>query len=274
MSNRSICIIHGGKIMGKKRVALVLSGGAALGCAHIGVIKVLQEHNIPIDIVVGTSMGGVVGAGYAVGLTYEEMAELATNFRTFNFLDLNFDISGMFSGKGVMKTLNKFLPDGNIEDLPIKFACVASDLIGEQPVVFDKGPIRDAVRATISIPGVFSPIYENNRILVDGGILNNMPEDVAVQMGADIIISCDVLNKFKISQKPKTPVDAIMYSMILSAKELQKFKSTHADLTITPNMMGITPFSFTADKSELAIKRGERAAKNCLDEIKKLVGLK
>ena len=266
--------MHGGnKMIGKKKVALVLSGGAALGCAHIGVIKVLQEYNIPIDIVVGTSMGGVVGAGYAVGLTHEEMADLATNFRTFNFLDLNFDISGMFSGKGVMKTINKFLPEGNIEDLPIKFACVASDLVSEKPVVLDKGPIRDAVRATISIPGVFTPTYDDNKILVDGGILNNMPEDVAVKMGADIIISCDVLDKFKVTQKPKTPVDSIMYSMILSAKEMQKFKSTYANLTIKPNMTGITPFSFTADKSALAIKRGERATRACIEEIKQLVGM-
>lgn len=255
----------------RKKVALVLGGGGALGCAHIGLIKVLERHNVPIDIVVGTSMGSVVGAGFALGLTFEEMTDLAKKFKTYNFLDMNFDISGLFSGKGVMKAINNFLPDINIEELPKQFACVATDLVSEKAVVLKSGNLRDAVRSSLSIPGVFTPLVKEDMILVDGGVLNNLPEDVAVSMGADIIISCDVLEKFKVIRKPKNMIETIMYSMTLSAKEVQKLKSTHADVVIRPNMAGINPFSFNTEKVELAIKRGERAGIAKIDDILRLI---
>ena len=158
-----------------KKVALVLSGGGALGCAHIGVIKVFEKYGIPIDIIVGTSMGGLVGASYSVGLTTKEMTDFACKFRTIDFLDVNFDASGLFSGKGVMRVINRFLPDVTIESLSKNFACVASDLYSEKELVFKTGSIRDAVRATISIPGMFVPFKYEDKLLVDGGILNNLP---------------------------------------------------------------------------------------------------
>ena len=103
--------------MERKKVALVLGGGSALGFAHIGVIKVLEQNNIPIDMVIGTSMGALVGAAYSVGLNTDEMQDFAEKFKTLNFFDVNFNRSGLFSGKGVMRVINKFLPDDNIENL-------------------------------------------------------------------------------------------------------------------------------------------------------------
>ena len=227
-----------------KKVALVLSGGAALGFAHIGVIKVLEKYNIPIDMIVGTSMGSIVGASYALGFSAEEMTEFAGKFKGLDFLDVNLDISGIFSGKGVMRILNQYIPDINIEELNTKFACVAVDLATEKEVRFKEGSLRDAVRASLSIPGIFVPLKKGKQVLVDGGLLNNLPEDLAVEMGADIIISCDVLNKFSMQTTPKHLVDTIMYSMNLCAKIVQGNRTHYADITIYPDLNDIKAFSF------------------------------
>ena len=259
-----------GKNMSRKKVALVLSGGGALGCAHIGVIKVLEKYNIPIDIVVGTSMGGIVGGAYCSGLSVEKMIDFACKFKTINFLDMNFDSSGLFSGKGVMKIINKFLPDTNIEFLSKTFACVAADLYTEKEVIFKTGSLRDAVRATISIPGIFVPFKKDDMLLVDGGVINNLPEDVAMEMGADIIISCDVINGCRI-KKPKNAFVTLFYSVFTSTKEIQKLKSNHSDILIRPDMNGLTPFSYGAKEAKLAVKRGEKATLDVIKNIQKLL---
>ena len=255
----------------RKRVALVLGGGGALGFAHIGVIKALEKAGVPIDIVAGTSMGGLVGAAYSAGLTVKEMTELATKFKTINLADLNFDKTGLFSGKGVMNVLNKFLPDVNIETLPKAFACVAADLRTEKEVVFRFGSLRDAVRSTISIPGVFVPFKKDDMFLIDGGAVNNLPEDVAMEMGADVIISCDVLGQYKMTSKPKSIVDSLFLSMNVAIKEIQKYRSVHSDILLKPKLPGLTPFSFAKDNALLAIRRGERAVKDKISDILKLI---
>ena len=255
----------------RKKVALVLSGGGALGFAHIGVIKVLQEYNIPIDIVVGTSMGSLVGASFCAGLSVEEMTEFACKFKTINMVDINFDVSGLFSGKGVMKEINKFLPEKNIESLDRAFACVATDLFSEKEIVFKMGPVRDAVRASISIPGIFVPVQTEDMLLVDGGLLNNMPEDVAMEMGADVIISVDVLNKFRLDKKPKNMIEALIYSLAVSTKEIQSLKSQHADVILKPDMKDLSQLTFAKDKTLLAIERGENEAEAHIKEIIDLI---
>jgi NTE family protein len=258
----------------RKRVALVLSGGGALGFAHIGVIKVLQEYNIPIDIVVGTSMGSLVGASYCAGLSVEEMIDFACKFKTINLVDINFDVSGLFSGKGVMKEVHKFLPEVNIESMDKAFACVATDLYNDKEIVFRTGPIRDAVRASISIPGIFVPIQTEDNLLVDGGLLNNMPEDVAMEMGADIIISVDVLNKFRLNKKPKNMFETLIYSLAVATKEIQSLKSNHADVVLRPDMKDLSQLTFAKDKTLLAIERGEIEARAHIEEIVKLINEK
>ncbi|MGN0960915.1 MAG: patatin-like phospholipase family protein, partial [Christensenellales bacterium] len=177
----------------------------------------------------------------------------------------------LFSGKGVMKIINQFIPDVKIESLDKTFACVASDLIAEKEVVLKTGSLRDAVRATMSIPGFFVPFNKDGRILVDGGILNNLPEDVAVELGADIIISCDVLTKCKITKRPKNAFETLMYSVNMSTKEIQKLKAYHSDILIQPDMTGLGQLVFTKKKTLLAIKRGEEETEKYIKKIQKLI---
>ena len=255
----------------KKKLALVLSGGAALGYAHIGVIKELEKHNIKIDMIVGTSMGGLVGATYCAGVNTTKMVEFANKFKTINFFDWNFNKSGLFSGKGMMKAINKFLPDINIEDMEMPFACVGCDLNNEKEIVFDKGSLREAVRATISIPGLLVPVKKNSSCIVDGGILNNLPENIAKQMGADIIISVDVLKKYKLKGAPTNVFEALFQSINMSIKEIQKYKPKYHNVIIEPNLNGVKQMAFGEKTVEKCIKIGEQETRKHIDEIKKLL---
>lgn len=257
--------------MERKKVAIVLSGGAALGFAHIGVLKVLKQNKIPIDIVVGTSMGALIGAVYSAGIDLEEMHKFATKFRALDFFDVNFNKSGIFSGKGVMRAINKILPDEKIEHLNKEYACVACDLLTEKEVVFKSGNLRDAVRASLSIPGIFVPFYLEDKVLVDGGVLNNLPEDVAMEMGADIIISVDVLSRYKLKSKPKNVIESIMYSMNAQNKEVQKLKSCHSDILIKPDTSTLSQMKYGKSSVNKAISIGVKEAKKYIEDIKKLI---
>ena len=259
--------------MERKKVALVLSGGSSLGFAHIGVLKVLERNKIPIDIVVGTSMGALIGAAYCVGIKVDEMYKFATKFKTLDFFDVNFNKTGLFSGKGVMRAINKILPDDNIESLQKTFACVSCDLLTEKEVVFKTGNVRDAVRASLSIPGIFVPWYTEDKVLVDGGVLNNLPEDVAVEMGADVIISVDVLSKYRLKTKPKTMFDTLIFSMNAQIKEVQRLKSYHSDILIQPDTSGLSQMRYGQKTVDKAIDVGMKETKKHIEEIKKTIGI-
>lgn len=257
--------------MARKKVALVLSGGAALGFAHIGVLKVLEKYKVPIDIVVGTSMGGLVGATYCTGMSPKQMQEFALKFRKGDMFDINFNVKGLFSGRGVMRRINKYVPDVQIEHLNIPFACVATDLLAEKEIIFKTGSLRDAIRSTIAIPGFFVPLYKDGMVLVDGGVVNNMPDEVAMEMGADVIISVDVMNKCKPKRKPKDITEVLLWSANICAKELQKYKSVHSDIILTPDTSKFTQMGFGKENAMKCIKEGEKEALKHIDEILKLV---
>lgn len=256
--------------MERKKIALVLSGGSALGFAHIGVIKTLEKYNIPIDIIVGTSMGGLVGASYASGLSVQQMTDFACKFKKIHFIDVNFNASGLFSGKGVMKNINKFLPDKKIEELKLSFGCVACDLLTEKEVIFTTGSVRDAVRSTLSIPGFFVPYEIDGKLLVDGGVINNLPDELAVKMGADVIIAVDVLSKCKLKDAPKNAIDSLIASINVLTKEVQNYKSIHSDIIIKPDISCLTQMSFGKKNTLKAISLGEE---ECEKQIKKILQL-
>ena len=253
--------------MREKKVALVLSGGAALGFAHLGVIKVLEKYSVPIDIIIGTSMGGLIAGCYASGASVDTMTEFACKFKNVNMFDINFTKGGLFSGKGIMKKINPILPDVNIETLDRKFACVACDLKNEEVVVFDKGNLRDAVRSTVSMPGIFVPNIVNDKILIDGGVINNMPEDVARNMGADIVISCDVLKNYKFKEENNDIINTLICAINCATKEIQKHKALYADIILAPDTKDIYQMRFTKENTLNAIKVGEEECEKNIDKI-------
>jgi NTE family protein len=163
-------------------LVLALGGGGARGLAHIGVLQVLEEHRVPIQAVAGTSVGAEIGAFLASGMPAGEMVALATSFDWKLTLQLFFPdlpAGGLVSGKRILAWLGEKLGHALIEELPLAFAAVATDLERGEEVVLDRGPLVDAVRASVSVPGTLAPFRLGDRVLVDGGVLNQVPCDVA-----------------------------------------------------------------------------------------------
>jgi len=175
------------------KIGLALGGGSARGLAHVGVILALEAYNIPIDIIAGTSIGSVVGSLYAAGASIDQLEEAALSMKkskTLSLTDLVLPHSGLISGERIEEMLNDlFLEDKTFADLKIPFAAVATEIESGAEVILNQGKLIDAVRASISIPGIFTPVKYGEYYLVDGGVVNPVPVDVVKMMGADIIIA-------------------------------------------------------------------------------------
>lgn len=175
----------------KNNVTLVLSGGGARGFAHIGAIEEIESRGYKIGSIAGTSMGALVGGVYAVG-KMEEYKEWVYNLdkqNIFKLLDFSFSSQGLIKGDRVLKTMKEFIPDTNIEDLKIKYTATAFDLAQNKEVVFSEGSLYNAIRASISIPTVFTPVISGDSVLVDGGVVNNIPINNAIRTKNDVLMA-------------------------------------------------------------------------------------
>ncbi len=174
-----------------KNISLVLSGGGARGIAHIGVINVLQENGFQINAVAGTSMGAMVGGVFCSGTLPEFQKWLADADlkEAIKILDYSFSAPGFIKGEKLMKKMQDFLPFKKIEDLQLPYTAIATDILNCKEVVFNKGNISEAIRASISIPSVFTPVIKNNQVLVDGGVMNNIPINRVAKKEKDLVIA-------------------------------------------------------------------------------------
>ena len=248
------------------QIGLVLEGGAALGLAHIGVLQWLEEHRIPINYVAGTSLGGLVGGLYATGNSPADIQKLVGGidwdvvlrgevpFQDLSFRrkedaveypnGLQFGIKGgvrfpegFNSGHQVGLILDRVaLPYSqvkNFDDLPIPFACVATDLLNNKPQVFRSGSLTQALRSTMSLPGIFTPVRTKDAVYVDGGLLDNLPVDVAKEMGADLIIAVHLQTKPLGANEPLSSVGVLgrSISVVIAANELRSMQD--ADILIS-----------------------------------------
>ena len=191
--------------MDKQKVALVLSMGGARGIAHIGVIEELLRHNFEITSIAGSSMGAMVGAMYASG-KLEECKEWLYSWdkrKMWELADLTLSRDGLVKGDRFIKELKQIIPVMNIEDLPIPYVAMATDIVCDQEVRFDSGNLYDAIRATISIPMLFRPLRKDGMVLIDGGILNPLPLNQVHRTEGDILIAVDVNAPIDCGKKKK-----------------------------------------------------------------------
>jgi len=192
------------------RIGLALGSGSARGLAHLGVIRALEEAGIKIGFVAGTSIGALIGAAYASG----RLDSMVSTFQKFNwmktaaFFDVVFPKSGLIDGAKVGELVRTHIDSEVIESLPIPFCAVATDIQTGDEVVICQGDVIEAVRASISVPGIFTPVRSNGRLLVDGGLVNPVPVSVARTMGADIVIAVD-LNHQIVTGKNLKPLTAV-----------------------------------------------------------------
>jgi NTE family protein len=192
----------------QKRFCLALGSGGARGSAHVGVLKVLEENDLRPDSIVGTSMGAEVGGAYAAGVSTEELEAF---WRSMHFgkvaktLLPTIPWSGWSSGGEVLRTLRRLVGDVRIEELPLTYAAVATDLETGAPYIIRRGSLARAIRASVSVPGLFAPVWIDGHLLIDGGVSSPVPVDIARQLGADVVIAVDVLvspNEVQISGIP------------------------------------------------------------------------
>lgn len=178
----------------KKDITLVLSGGGARGIAHIGVIEELVKLNVNIASISGTSMGALIGGIYAVGKLEEFKQWMLKVNRTkiFKLIDFSFSTQGLVKGERIFNEIKEFITDVNIEDLPIKYTATAFDIANGREVVFDRGSLYNAIRASISIPTIFTPLTLGDSVFIDGGVVNNIPINTAKRVQNDIVIAVNV----------------------------------------------------------------------------------
>lgn len=257
--------------MKRPRVGLALGSGGARGFAHIGVIKVLEEAGIPIDIIAGSSMGSLVGAFYSAGMNPEMMRKLAIHLKKKYWIDYTVPKMGFVTGEKI-KDMVRILTHGkNIEQLNIPLGIVATDLEKGERVVFTQGPIAQAVRASISIPGIFVPEEVDGRVLVDGGVIDRVPTTVVKDLGAQVVIGVDV-GMISTEVKIASIFDVIAQTIQVMEREIFRFRIVEADVMITPNVGQYSATNFT--QIEELISAGEEAARRSLDEIKEALHLK
>jgi NTE family protein len=277
----------------RPKIGVALEGGGAKGLAHIGVLQWFEDHHIPIDYIAGTSMGGLVGGLYAAGYSPTEIQKIVEGVdwdevlagqtpypalafrRKEDYRDLPNGLElglrhgvqppgGLNSGQAVRLIIDRYvLPYSNVanfDQLPTPFRCVATDLITGKPYVFHDGSLPNALRATMSIPGVFSPVKENGTVLADGGLLNNLPTDIVKQMGADIVIGVHL------STGPVTPqnltslfqVAGASTTVMIAANELRGIE--RADILVTVDVTGYSTLDFS--RTAKIVPLGVQAAEN------------
>lgn len=256
--------------MTRPKVGLALGSGGARGLAHIGVLKVLKEANIPIDYIAGSSIGAIIACLYGAGLDVNRLYTISKFFQRKYYLDFTVPKMGFIAGNKVKELIHLFTYGRNIEELDIPISIIATDLHSGEKVVFKKGPIASAVRASISIPGIFVPEKINGRLLVDGGVVDRVPVSVVKEMGADIVIGVDVAittNQIEINNI----YDVMMRSIEIMQMELVQSKGHVTDVMLRPSVGMFSSKAFV--EVEKIIEIGEEEAKKYVNEIKKKYNL-
>ena len=284
----------------RKKVAVVLSGGGAKGMAHIGVLKVLEKAGIPVDIVTGTSMGSIIGGLYAIGYNSHSLDSMVRvqdwsyvitdreNLRNQSISDRKkqntyFFSTGMTLGKkdqnagGIIKGKNLaelfqqlcvgFTDSLDFNQLPIPFACVATDIITNEEVDFHSGKLPQAMRASMAIPAAFSPVRIGNKVLVDGGLKNNYPVDIAREMGAEIVIGVTVQGPPKEAEDMGGTMSILSQIIDVNCKNKVDENIAMTDLHMAVDTKGYNAASFTLEAIDTLVRRGEEEAMRHWDQI-------
>ena len=258
-----------------KKVGLALGGGAARGLAHIGVLEVLEKEGIPVDMIVGTSAGAAVGALYAQGKPAGQIKELALNTgwrRLVSLIDLALPKSGFIEGTRIKNLLKSIIGDISFSDLKIPLACVATDIMSGEEVVISDGSVLEGVRASISIPVIFTAVKWQDRYLVDGGLVNPVPVSTVRKMGADFVIAVNVIPPMGVRLQPakeaKEPgiFQSMLHSLYIATYSLVRSNLAGADIVIEPRLshIGYGDFHRISD----SIAQGEIAAQELIEQIK------
>jgi NTE family protein len=257
---------------GRPRIGLALSGGAARGIAHVGVLRALEENNVRVDAIAGASAGALIGGCYAAGFSIDELTSMARAFRWRRTARLSFSRLGLQTNAKMETFLRQHLPVTRFEDLQIRFAALATDLQKGTPVVFrDAGDLPFAIRASACIPAVYTPVRDSQgRWLVDGGLVASLPISYARDLDVDLVIASDVnFAGARFLEDPKTAMGVLMHTFVAVERIVANQDRADADVLITPKV-GHIRWDQTRRADEL-LQAGYDAAMESMERIKSLV---
>ena len=243
-------------------VAIALGGGASKGFAHIGILKVLKQHNIPVKVVTGTSAGAIVGSMYASGMSPDRMELEAEILGKTDLVDLTLSTSGFIKGEKLQNYINHKVGNRPIQQFPIKFAAAATDFSTGKAVAFNRGNAGQAVRASAAIPNVFQPVVIAGRRYVDGGLTQPVPVTAARGQGANFVIAVDI------SAPSKDFLSYLDQTLNIMSTSALNGELSKADVVIKPQVQSLGAVGGFDQKAQ-AIKIGEQAALAALPEIKR-----
>ncbi|MBM7581915.1 NTE family protein [Caldicoprobacter guelmensis] len=252
----------------KVKIGLALGSGAARGLAHIGVLQVLEENGIVPDYIAGSSIGAIVGALYAAGISPKMMEGIAQNLDIKKYYDVTVPRCGFVKGQRIEELLRLLTRDRDFKELNIPLTVTAVDLKTCRLIELNEGKVYKAVRASISIPGIFTPVEHGDYILVDGGLLARVPVDTVKRMGADVVIGVDV--GFRGQHRPPLNImEVIIQSFEVVELEVLKSNVEKGDVIIYPDVQDVHPFYF--DKVDECVQKGRQATLEVLGRIKDLI---
>ena len=240
------------------KIGLALGGGAFRGLAHIGVLQVMEEYGVPIHMIAGTSMGALVGGVYCSGMNMHLVERYVYTIEERDLIDMTIPRTGFIAGQRIELLIKTLTGNRSFQDLKIPFAAVAADVEKGQPVVLTEGKVYEAIRASISIPGVFKPVMRDGRMLVDGGIVARVPTDTVRDMGADFVISVDV-GYHGGETKCDGIVSIMMQAFAVMEWHIIKERVNTSDINIVPALGHINMASIA--QAEETIEIGRQAAR-------------
>lgn len=253
----------------RQRIGLALGGGAARGIAHIGVLEVLEEEKIPIDCIAGTSAGAIAGGLYAAGMSTAEMREAVIHLNWLEIASLSLPVMGLLNFDRAASWIDDLLKERarTFEELSMPFAAVAADIVRGEPVAIIRGKLSAALRASSSVPGIFTPTRLGERLLVDGGTLNNLPVSVARRLGADYVIAVDLLPPGSVGGKePANVMELTVMSLYMLMRSTHN-EGAQADRVILPSIGHVSLFDLGAQ--EELIEAGRAAAQLVVPKIRR-----
>lgn len=252
----------------RPKVGLALGSGGLRGLAHVGVLKVLERENIPIDYIAGCSIGSMIGALYCAGHSPDTIIKLAKHLKPRYWLDFVIPKLGIVSGDKVLTTIRLLTQQKSFAELNTPLAIVATEINHGREIVFTEGDVAEAVRASTSVPGVFVPHKIDEMLLVDGAVLNPTPIDVVRSMGADMVIAVDLAHAGVVCNITNV-FDVIIQAIDIMERELLKHRRKNCDILIQPDIAHISPSSF--DAIDECVKLGEEATEQVLPDIKRVL---
>lgn len=252
--------------MNNRKIGLALSGGAALGSAHIGVLKALDENGISIHSISGTSVGALIAALYAFGKNWEEIAKIAKDLDWLDISDMTLSKFGLLSNHKIRDMLHEHIGEAQMENSHFPMAVIATDATSGERVLINRGPVDEAVMASTCIPGIFVPVEKDDQLLIDGGVVENVPCSPFIEnkLECDFLIAVN-LNAEYATKRPENLIQTLLNSFQFMMVSASKMQSDDADLIIAPDLSAFN--GYETDQADGLIEKGYEA---CIESLKYL----